>query len=344
MCFEGNFICLNLEMGENTAIHVSQLTKVYPTGPGRPPLRAVDGISFDVRHGEVFGFLGPNGAGKTTTIRMLTGLVRPTAGSARVLGFDLATDVTRIKKRVGVVPEASNLYDELSAFDNLVFAMQLYGVPRTQRAARAGELLARFRLADRRDTLFAKLSRGMKRALTIAAALVHRPPLIFLDEPTTGLDVMSARNLREMIADLRREGATIFLTTHYLEEAERLCDRIAIIVKGHIVALDTVDGLKTSVQGQTVVEVTLSGGEGSVETVRFDGDDVATTVQAALAQATADGRRVLAVNTLRPTLEDVFVQLTGLSAEVMLAEKGGKGSSWLVGQGAEPKEQANAGR
>jgi len=199
------------------AIQVTQLTKHYPAARGTPPVRAVDGIDFTVRQGEVFGFLGPNGAGKTTTIRMLTGLTRPTAGSARVLGFDLATDVTRVKKRVGVVPESSNLYGELSAFDNLIFSMRLYGVPRRQRAPRADELLARFRLAEKRDTPFAKLSRGMKRALTIAAALAHRPPLLFLDEPTTGLDVMSARNLRGMIAALRDEGVTIFLTTHYLE-------------------------------------------------------------------------------------------------------------------------------
>jgi len=307
------------------AIEVSGLTKVYQTARGNPPLRAVDGIDFTVREGEVFGFLGPNGAGKTTTIRMLTGLTRPTSGHARVLGFDLASDVARIKKHIGVLPEMSNLYDELSAFDNLIFAMQLYGVPRGERAARAEELLARFRLSEKRDAPFARLSRGMKRALTVAAALAHRPPLVFLDEPTTGLDVMSARNLRQMIAGLRDEGVTVFLTTHYLEEAERLCDRIAIIVKGRIVALDTVDGLKASVKGATTVEVTLADGDGAVEVARFEGDDVGATVQAALAQATADGRRVLAVNTVRPTLEDVFVRLTGLSAEVMLAEKGGKG-------------------
>jgi ABC-2 type transport system ATP-binding protein len=306
-------------------IEVSGLTKVYQTARDRPPVRAVDGVDFAVRQGEVFGFLGPNGAGKTTTIRMLTGLTRPTSGSARVLGFDLAREVTRIKKHIGVVPEMSNLYDELSAFDNLVFAMQLYGVPRDRRARRAEELLARFRLSEKQDTSFAKLSRGMKRALTVAAALAHRPPLLFLDEPTTGLDVMSARNLRRMIAGLRDEGVTVFLTTHYLEEAERLCDRIAIIVKGRIVALDTVDGLKASVQGRTAVEVTLSNGNGRTETVRFDGDDVATAIQAALAQAETNGRHVLAVNTIRPTLEDVFVQLTGLSAEVMLIEKSGKG-------------------
>jgi ABC-2 type transport system ATP-binding protein len=309
----------------NEVIQVAQLTKVYPTGKGRDPLRAVDGIDFAVREGEVFGFLGPNGAGKTTTIRMLTGLSRPTSGQARVLGFDLARDVTRIKKRIGVVPEMSNLYDELSAFDNLVFAMQLYGVPRGERAVRAEELLARFRLGDKRDAPFAKLSRGMKRALTIAAALAHRPPLVFLDEPTTGLDVMSARNLRRMIAALRDEGVTVFLTTHYLEEAERLCDRIAILVQGRIVALDTVDGLKASAQGRTVVEVTLADANDGVETRRIEGDDVAAAIRTALAQA--DGRRVLAVNTLRPTLEDVFVKLTGLSRDVMLAEKSGKGLS-----------------
>jgi ABC-2 type transport system ATP-binding protein len=308
-------------------IHVTQLTKHYPAARGAAPVRAVDGIEFTVREGEVFGFLGPNGAGKTTTIRMLTGLTRPTAGGARVLGFDLATDVTRIKKRIGVVPEMSNLYDELSAFDNLVFSMQLYGVPRRERQARAEELLARFRLGEKRDTPFAKLSRGMKRALTVAAALAHRPPLLFLDEPTTGLDVMSARNLRQMIAGLRDEGVTVFLTTHYLEEAERLCDRIAIIVRGRIVALDTVDGLKARMTGRTPVEATLAGGDGRAETLRFEGDDVEATLRAALAQAATEGRQVLALNTLRPTLEDVFVQLTGLSAEVMLAEKGGKGGS-----------------
>jgi ABC-2 type transport system ATP-binding protein len=307
------------------AIEVSQLTKVYQVGKDRPPLSAVDGADFAVREGEVFGFLGPNGAGKTTTIRMLTGLTRPTSGRARVLGFDLARDVTRIKKRVGVVPEASNLYDELSAFDNLVFSMQLYGVPRAEQRDRAEGLLERFRLSEKRDTPFARLSRGMKRALTIAAALAHRPPLLFLDEPTTGLDVMSARNLRRLIAGLREEGVTVFLTTHYLEEAERLCDRVALIVKGRIVALDTVDALKARVEGRTIVEVALGKGDGSVETLRFEGDDVETAVRAVLDRATADGRRVLAVDTLRPKLEDVFVQLTGLSAEVMLAEKEKRG-------------------
>ena len=313
------------------AIGVEGLVKTYPVGRGQQVLRAVDGIDFTVRAGEVFGFLGPNGAGKTTTIRMLTGLTRPASGRGSVLSLDLVRDVARIKKRIGVVPEASNLYDELSAFDNLIFAMQLYGTPRGERRQRAEALLERFRLSDKRDVSFAKLSRGMKRALTIGAALAHRPPLVFLDEPTTGLDVMSARNLRQMIAGLREDGVTVFLTTHYLEEAERLCDRIAIIVHGRIVAVDTVDGLKAAAHTthRASVEVTLAGLDDHPETIRVEADDARSAVQAALTQA--GNRRVLAVNTVRPSLEDVFIRLTGLKAEVMLAEKGGKGGAHAGG-------------
>jgi len=305
------------------ALEVRELTKRY--GPPESGLVAVDHISFQVRQGEVFGFLGPNGAGKTTTIRLLAGLAQPTAGQAQVLGLDRSSHLPQIKKRIGVVPEASNLYDELTAFDNLVFSMQLYGVSRKERAPRAEELLARFRLADKRDTPFARLSRGMKRALTIAAALAHRPALLFLDEPTTGLDVLSARSLRQMIAGLRDEGVTVFLTTHYLEEAERLCDRIALLVRGRIVALDTLAGLKAQVQGAAAVEVTLQEGDNPAETRRFVGEEPATLVREAMALAESEGRRLLTIHTVQPTLEDVFVQLTGLSAEVMQAEKGGKG-------------------
>ena len=305
------------------AIEVFELTKRY--GPPDKGMLAVAGTTFQVRRGEVFGFLGPNGAGKTTTIRMLTGLSRPTAGQARVLGLDLVHDLPAIKKRIGVVPEASNLYGELTAFDNLVFSMQLYGVPRHERAPRADELLSHFRLTHKRDTPFARLSRGMKRALTIAAALSHRPDVVFLDEPTTGLDVVSARGLRQTIAGLHEQGVTVFLTTHYLEEAERLCDCIALLVHGQIVALDTVDGLKASVQGTTAVEVTLDNGQRGAEVHRFVGEDVARAAHTALAQAEADGHRVLAINTIQPTLEDAFVQLTGVSVDVMRAEKGGGG-------------------
>jgi ABC-2 type transport system ATP-binding protein len=214
----------------------------------------------------------------------------------------------------------------LTAFDNLIFSMQLYGVPRRERVPRADELLTRFRLSDKRDTAFRKLSRGMKRALTIAAALAHEPALLFLDEPTTGLDVISARNLRQMIAGLRQEGVTVFLTTHYLEEAERLCDRIALLVQGQIVALDTVAGLKAQVREATALEITTQGADGPPETRRFVGEDTASLMREALTEAEAEGGRVLAVQTLQPTLEDVFIELTGLSAEQVEMDKAGKGT------------------
>ncbi len=299
------------------ATETENLTKTYG------PLTAVDHVSFEVRTGEVFAMLGPNGAGKTTTIRMLTGLTRPTSGRARVLGLDLARHLPRIKKQIGVVPEQSNLYDELTARDNLLFAAALYGVPRRERGTRADELLRRFRLEGKRDVPFARLSRGMKRALTVAAALVHRPHLLFLDEPTVGLDVVSAHGLRVLIERLREEGATVFLTTHYLEEAERLADRVALLVQGRIVALDTVEGLKARVQREATVEVRLAGATGE-ERSRFHGESVEAALRVALAHSEAEGKRVVAVDTLQPTLEDAFIELTNLSAEVMQAEKGGR--------------------
>jgi len=309
-----------MPLNNSKAIEVFGLTKYYGD------LLAVDHISFGVPQGQVFGFLGPNGAGKTTTIRMLTGLTRPTEGSARVLGYDLATEITRIKKHIGVVPETSNLYEELSARDNLIFMGQLYGVPRREHGERADALLRRFRLWDKRNTPFARLSKGMKRALTVAAALVHRPQLVFLDEPTTGLDLLSARSLRALIRQLRQEGVTVFLTTHYLEEAERLCDHVALIVQGRIVALDTVEGLKSRVQGRATVEITVGPGakEGANGLLRFTAEDVATALRLALAEAERQGRPVLSVRSMEPSLEDAFIELTGLSTEVMLAEKGGR--------------------
>jgi ABC-2 type transport system ATP-binding protein len=229
-------------------IYVKELTKRFGD------FTAVDEISFEARSGEVFGLLGPNGAGKTTTIRMLTGLSRPTGGNASVLGFDIRTDIINVKKRIGVVPEISNLYDELSGFDNLLFMAQLYGVPRAQRKKRADELLKTFRLHDRKDSLFRTFSRGMKRALTIASALTHNPEVLFLDEPTVGLDVVAARSLRNLISNLRRQGVTIFLTTHYLEEANILCDRVAVLVKGTILAIDTPQALKDKTNKSSLEE------------------------------------------------------------------------------------------
>lgn len=222
------------------AIEVNELTKSFEE------ITAVNHISFAVKVGEVFGFLGPNGAGKTTTIRMLTGLSKPSSGEASILNYDIRSEITQIKKRIGVVPEASNLYDELSGIDNLVFMAQLFGVAKSERVKRAEELLKTFGLFDRKNDLFRKYSRGMKRALTIAAALVHKPSVLFLDEPTVGLDVVAARSLRNLIKNLRNQNITVFLTTHYLEEADLLCDRVAVIVKGKIVKIDTPKALKES--------------------------------------------------------------------------------------------------
>jgi ABC-2 type transport system ATP-binding protein len=235
-------------MNKDTIIQVSDLTKRYGE------ILAVDHINFEVKEGEVFGFLGPNGAGKTTTIRMLTGLSKPTGGKASILGFDIDSQIVQIKKHIGVVPEISNLYDELSAMDNLIFMAQLYGVSRTQRRKRAEELLKTFRLYERKDSPFRTFSRGMKRALTIAAALIHNPQVLFLDEPTVGLDVVASRSLRNLISNLRRQGITIFLTTHYLEEADLLCDRVAILVKGRILAIDTPQALKAKTNKKSLEE------------------------------------------------------------------------------------------
>jgi len=235
-------------MRSNIVIKVENLTKRYGE------ILAVDHISFEVKEGEVFGFLGPNGAGKTSTIRMLTGLSKPTEGDASILGMSVKTKIVEIKKRIGVVPDISNLYDELSAMDNLIFMAQLYGVPRGERRKRAEELLKIFRLYERKDSPFRTFSRGMKRALTIAAALIHNPEILFLDEPTSGLDVVAAKSLRNLISNLRQQGITIFLTTHYLEEADLLCDRVAILVKGKILTIDTPLSLKAKTDKKTLEE------------------------------------------------------------------------------------------
>jgi len=221
-------------------IEVHELTKSFEK------ITAVDRISFEVNKGEIFGFLGPNGAGKTTTIRMLTGLSKPSNGKALILNHDIRSEIAQIKKHIGVVPEVSNLYDELSGIDNLVFMGQLYGVNRKARAKQAEDLLRTFGLYSRKDSLFSTYSRGMKRALTIAAALIHSPEIVFLDEPTVGLDVVAARSLRNLIKNLHSQGVTIFLTTHYLEEADLLCDRVAIVVKGKIIKVDAPKALKES--------------------------------------------------------------------------------------------------
>jgi ABC-2 type transport system ATP-binding protein len=312
------------------SIEVEDLTKYYGE------LLAVDHVSFKVRRGEVFGFLGPNGAGKTTTIKMLVGLTTPSGGTAAVGGYDIRDDIVEVKRRVGVVPESSNLYDELTVWENLLFASRLYHVPRGERPGRIEGLLETFHLEDRRDTRFGKLSKGLKRRVVIAAALVHEPEIVFMDEPTAGLDVISALSLRRFIGELRREETTVFLTTHYIEEADQLSDRVAILVRGRIVAVDAPESIKMSVRAVPKIEALLARepegsvvddlrGLGRVELegrrVRVEVEDVNEALGRLVGIASERGIEIMDVNTLRPSLEEAFVGLTGLAPEAMMVEK-----------------------
>ncbi len=317
-------------------IAVSELAKRFDE------VTAVASVTFDVRPGELFGFLGPNGAGKTTTINMLTGLARPDSGAIRIGGIDCTRHPRAAQHLVGVVPDESNLYPELTGYDNLCFCASLYGMGKAERQERARELLDDFGLSPAADRLFAGYSKGMKRKLTIAAGIIHRPAILFLDEPTTGIDVASARQLRQLIADLHENGTTIFLTTHYIEEAERLCDRIAFVVNGRIVRTDTVENLIQPVQDKHVVQIVFANSsndlmpplseafpaygiavpESGVIRVESDGPIPVGPLIRLLEEHEAE---VLEARRMRLSLEDVFVQITGIEAEAMRKEKGGSG-------------------
>jgi ABC-2 type transport system ATP-binding protein len=299
---------------------------------------AVDGISFAVQQGEFFGFLGPNGAGKTTTISMLTGLARPDSGTIKISGLDCTRNPKAAQHLIGVVPDESNLYPELSGFDNLCFCASLYGIPKRERQLRANELLEAFGLSEAAERRFAGYSKGMKRKLTIAAGIIHRPPILFLDEPTTGIDVSSARQIRQLVADLHRAGTTVFLTTHYIEEAERLCERIAFIVKGQIVKTDTVARLLQPAQERKVMLISVSSSTDdlcgriatafphlgfqavSPELIRVESGQAINI--APLVRFIEDrGAEVAEARRVRPSLEDVFVQVTGIELDIMKKEK-----------------------
>jgi len=299
---------------------------------------AVAGVDFDVRDGELFGFLGPNGAGKTTTINMLTGLARPDAGTIRIAGIDCSTNPKAAQHLMGVVPDESNLYPELTGFENLCFCGALYGMGKRDRQARARELLDRFGLADAAGRKFAGYSRGMKRKLTIAAGIIHNPPILFLDEPTSGIDVASARQIRQLIADLDAGGTTIFLTTHYIEEAERLCRRIAFIVRGRIVRIDTVENLMQQTEGRHVVRFAVSSSASELcdeivaefpnlqcQPVPGGGIRVESHEPVRvgpLVRLLEDrGVEVFEARKVQPSLEEVFVRVTGIEADAMKREK-----------------------
>jgi ABC-2 type transport system ATP-binding protein len=319
-------------------IEVADLKKAFGA------VQAVNDVSFSVGKGDLFGFLGPNGAGKTTTINMLTGLARPDGGSIRIAGIDCSDNPKAAQHLMGVVPDESNLYPELTGFDNLTFCAALYGMGKANRRARSRELLDTFGLAQAADRKFGGYSRGMKRKLTIAAGIVHKPEILFLDEPTTGIDVASARQVRQLIAELHRTGTTIFLTTHYIEEAERLCDRIAFIVSGRIIRIDTVEHLLQPIQARHVVQITCANPladmiEKLSESFRDLGFQAVAPglirVEASepirvgpLVRFLEDqGAEISEARRMRPSLEDLFVRITGIEADSMRKEKDKAGAN-----------------
>ncbi|MEV0714089.1 ABC transporter ATP-binding protein [Asanoa sp. NPDC050611] len=316
------------------AIEACDLRRTYRTrtgwlNPRRVAVDAVRGVDLDVRRGELFGLLGPNGAGKTTTIKLLNTLLIPSAGTARVCGFDVVTQTREVRRRIGYVFGGDRgLYDRLSALDNLRYFAELYGVPAARQKRRIGELLELVGLTGRERDRVEGYSRGMRQRLHIARGLLHEPEVLFLDEPSIGVDPVAARELRSTVAGLAATGTTVLLTTHYMAEAEELCDRIAVIAGGEIQALGTADELKHHAEGRRVLEVQAFGvtdaqvkgidllpgvreasvavvGAGQVLTVQ---SDAAVDVQADVLRA-LDGVRLGRVTARAPTLEDAYVAI-----------------------------------
>jgi ABC-2 type transport system ATP-binding protein len=311
------------------AIRTEDLRKTYKTSRG--DVRAVRGIDLAVGTGEFFGLLGPNGAGKSTTIGMLTTLVVPTGGRAWVAGIDVVADPVGVKRRIGVVTQNNTLDMQLTVAENLEFRSRFFGLGLRDAARRAEQLLVAFGLADRRKAIATDLSGGQAKRLLIARALVHKPDVLFLDEPTAGLDPQTRVNLWDMLRELHAEGQTILLTTHYMEEAEALCDRVAVVDHGEVLAAGTVDELKEGAGADTVITVRyespvpdgLAAGTGldgrpGVSKVETEGDQVrvfARDPEGVLGElVTAGASAGLTVRDaaqLRPSLETVFLSLTG---------------------------------
>lgn len=284
---------------------------------------AVNQVDLDIYKGEIFGLLGPNGAGKTTILRMLIGLARPTSGTARIANLDIVRDSVRVRRIVGVVPQSNVLDRELSVRGNLVYHAKLHSMKKSRYEKTITNVLDLVGLKDKQNSDPITLSGGMKRRATIAKALVHEPSVLFLDEPTTGLDPQSKRALWDRIQALSKKGITMILTTHYMEEAELLCDRIGIIDRGRIIALDTPKGLKRMLNSEAVIEV-VHEGTVDVEALKAldfidDVENISDTLRIFTARKkdalshimTNYGDSIMSVDFHEPTLEDVFLHLTG---------------------------------
>jgi ABC-2 type transport system ATP-binding protein len=286
--------------------------------------RAVDGISFQVNRGEIFGFLGPNGAGKSTTIRMLNGLLLPTGGEGRVGGFDIIGETDQIKKHIGYMSQRFSLYEDLSAQENLFFFGGVYGLPDSRLKKRIHELLSLVNLLDRRDELTRNLPLGLKQRLALASAIIHEPPILFLDEPTSGVDPISRRNFWDLIYSMAEQGVTILVTTHYMEEAE-FCDRLVLIYQGRIIAQGTPRELKAEVREQ-ILAVYPDNLDGALHLIKKlpqvaeaavfgDGLHVATSrpeeVEPAIPEILAANHISLKrrIDRVPPSLEDAFISL-----------------------------------
>ena len=285
---------------------------------------AVDHISFQVKKGELFGFLGPNAAGKTTTIRMLTGVIKPDEGTASILSYDILREGLKTRQLMGIVPEMANAYVDLSAWNNLMLIGELYGVSKKWRQKRASKFLKEFGLYERRNHLVRGFSRGMKQKLLLCMALINEPQILFLDEPTSGLDVESQRLIKDMIREFNKDGTTVFLTTHNMEEANQLCDRIAIINHGKIAAIDSPERLRLRSSGLQSIEVSFDRAVSVDELSKVHGvkeakktgdkmrlcvNEPSVVLDKLVDFARSKRLKIISLNTLAPTLEDVFLKL-----------------------------------
>ena len=305
------------------ALELGALTKRFGD------ITAVDNLSFRVKYGEIFGLLGPNGSGKTTTINMISGLSKPSSGEVKVLGYNMADNTRAVHAVLGTVPQETALYEELTAWTNMSVHADLYGVPRSERDRRMTDMLKLVELYDRRHSRVSTFSGGMKRRLALARALLHDPQLLYLDEPTLGVDVQSRRAIWDYILDLKKEGKTVLLTTNYLEEANLLCDRIAIIDHGKLVALDTPVDLKRR-YGNTILEIEtmlppsqhllekLLAMKGISNVIHNDkvlkvvmsGEDASTTTGQLITLVTQEAS-LKTISQREPNLDEIFLSLTG---------------------------------